>query len=302
MPAGGSRDHQKVTKMKRSIPRKRINDVTAKVGVFCFAALALAVNASGDRVDDYVRQQMILRHLPGVSLATVQAGKIVKAAGYGVASLELDAPATEKTVYKTAIEWLADEPIGTHHFNLDPALARLRRFRLATPGGARFLTLRLSREGRLLGVSRSDLTLEGPPLPACGERVGVRGQVSVADRPYYRYSITATVIVMSKQTESSLPAALTPAVFHIMLALVDGPLHGYAIMQAVEADAGPDLRMGPGTIYGSLQRMQDAGLVREVKPEGRGRRRFTLTRSDGRPSRPKPAGCCGWPTPCARES
>jgi DNA-binding PadR family transcriptional regulator len=94
---------------------------------------------------------------------------------------------------------------------------------------------------------------------------------------YFRYSITATEIRMPKSPESGLPASLTPAVFHIMLALVDGPRHGYAIMQTVEADAGPDLRMGPGTIYGSLQRMEDAGLVREVVAEGRGRRRYTLT-------------------------
>ena len=47
-----------------------------------------------------------------------------------------------------------------------------------------------------------------------------------------------------------IPAPLTPAVFHILLALADGPLHGYAIMQAVEMSAGEE--MGPGTIYGSL--------------------------------------------------
>lgn len=63
---------------------------------------------------------------------------------------------------------------------------------------------------------------------------------------------------------SKSPPPLTPAVFHILLALAEGPLHGYAIMQAVEVSAGPDLRMGPGTIYGSLQRMEDAGLVKEV--------------------------------------
>ena len=42
---------------------------------------------------------------------------------------------------------------------------------------------------------------------------------------------------------------LTPAVFHILLALADGPRHGYAIMQAVELSAGPAMRMGPGTIW-----------------------------------------------------
>ena len=40
------------------------------------------------------------RHLPGVSVAVVKDGRLVKAAGYGLASLELDAPATEKTVYE----------------------------------------------------------------------------------------------------------------------------------------------------------------------------------------------------------
>jgi DNA-binding PadR family transcriptional regulator len=65
---------------------------------------------------------------------------------------------------------------------------------------------------------------------------------------------------------------LTAAVFHILLALAEGPLHGYAIMQAVEASAGAE-RMGPGTIYGSLQRMEEAGLVRELSSRGDGRRR-----------------------------
>ena len=73
---------------------------------------------------------------------------------------------------------------------------------------------------------------------------------------------------------------LTPAVFHVLLALAEGPLHGYAIMRAVEAVAGPELRMGPGTIYGSLQRMEEAGLVAEVPSpagsEGERRRSFEL--------------------------
>jgi DNA-binding PadR family transcriptional regulator len=70
---------------------------------------------------------------------------------------------------------------------------------------------------------------------------------------------------------------LTPAVFHILLALSDGARHGYAIMQAVEASAGSAMRMGPGTIYGSLQRMEEAGLVKELAQRSGDRRRmFTL--------------------------
>ena len=75
---------------------------------------------------------------------------------------------------------------------------------------------------------------------------------------------------------------LTPAVFHILLSLADGPLHGYAIMQAVERSAGPSLRMGPGTIYGSLQRMEDAGLVRELPSRGGDRRRLFTLQPEGR--------------------
>jgi DNA-binding PadR family transcriptional regulator len=73
------------------------------------------------------------------------------------------------------------------------------------------------------------------------------------------------------------PVPLTPAVFHILLALADGPLHGYAIMQAVEESAADEPPMGPGTIYGSLQRMEEGGLVKEVPTKADDRRRmFTL--------------------------
>jgi DNA-binding PadR family transcriptional regulator len=69
-------------------------------------------------------------------------------------------------------------------------------------------------------------------------------------------------------------------VFHILLALADGPLHGYAIMQAVEASAGEE--MGPGTIYGSLQRMEAAGLVKELAARGDDRRRLFTLQPPGR--------------------
>ena len=62
-----------------------------------------------------------------------------------------------------------------------------------------------------------------------------------------------------------------PAVFHILLALSTGERHGYGIMKQVEADSQGKVSMGPGTLYGSLKRMLDAGLVQEsdkrVDPE-----------------------------------
>jgi DNA-binding PadR family transcriptional regulator len=56
---------------------------------------------------------------------------------------------------------------------------------------------------------------------------------------------------------------LTPAVFHILLALSDGERHGYAIMQEVAADTSGFLQLGPGTLYGCLKRMLAARLVEE---------------------------------------
>jgi len=56
---------------------------------------------------------------------------------------------------------------------------------------------------------------------------------------------------------------LTPAVFHVLLALADGEKHGYAIMQEVEEVTGGKVHMGPGTLYGSIKRMLAAGLIEE---------------------------------------
>jgi DNA-binding PadR family transcriptional regulator len=58
-------------------------------------------------------------------------------------------------------------------------------------------------------------------------------------------------------------APLTPAVLHILLALSTGERHGYGVMKQVEADSEGKVKMGPGTLYGSIGRMMDAGLIRE---------------------------------------
>jgi DNA-binding PadR family transcriptional regulator len=59
-------------------------------------------------------------------------------------------------------------------------------------------------------------------------------------------------------------APLTPAVLHILLALSSQERHGYGIMKQVESDSQGKVKMGPGTLYGSLGRMIDAGLIREA--------------------------------------
>jgi DNA-binding PadR family transcriptional regulator len=56
---------------------------------------------------------------------------------------------------------------------------------------------------------------------------------------------------------------LTPAVLHILLALATNERHGYGIMKQVEIDSQGKVKMGPGTLYGSIGRMIEAGLIRE---------------------------------------
>lgn len=63
--------------------------------------------------------------------------------------------------------------------------------------------------------------------------------------------------------KSRVNAPLTPAVLHILLALSTQERHGYGIMKQVEADSQGKVNMGPGTLYGSIGRMIDAGLIRE---------------------------------------
>ena len=74
---------------------------------------------------------------------------------------------------------------------------------------------------------------------------------------------------MAKKDTAQAP--LTPAVLHILLVLSLGDRHGYGIMRQVEADSQGKVKMGPGTLYGSMGRMMEAGLIREsdkrVDPE-----------------------------------
>ncbi len=78
---------------------------------------------------------------------------------------------------------------------------------------------------------------------------------------------------------------LTPAVFFILLALADGEKHGYAIMQEVASLSAEKVRMGPGTLYTTVQRLLDLSLIEETQGSGERsdhesrRRYYRLTRS-----------------------
>jgi DNA-binding PadR family transcriptional regulator len=57
---------------------------------------------------------------------------------------------------------------------------------------------------------------------------------------------------------------MTPVVLHVLMALAEGPLHGYGVMKRVEEESG--ITMGPGTVYGSLQRLEEVGWIVEAGP------------------------------------
>lgn len=66
---------------------------------------------------------------------------------------------------------------------------------------------------------------------------------------------------------------LPPATFHILLALMDEERHGYAIIQDVEARTQGELRMSAGTLYRSIARMVEQGLIAEVSKREIAKRR-----------------------------
>jgi DNA-binding PadR family transcriptional regulator len=66
----------------------------------------------------------------------------------------------------------------------------------------------------------------------------------------------------SKESRPALP--LPPAVFQILVALADQDRHGYAIMQDVAARTDGRTKLSPGTLYGSIKRMLDEGLIVEL--------------------------------------
>jgi len=69
-------------------------------------------------------------------------------------------------------------------------------------------------------------------------------------------------VANKENPEDLLP--LTPAMFHILLALADRQRHGYEIMREVDERSEGQVRIGPGTLYGSIKRMLQAGWIEEL--------------------------------------
>src|ERR1700733_10263126 len=78
------------------------------------------------------------------------------------------------------------------------------------------------------------------------------------------------------------------AAFHILLALSDEDRHGYGIMRQVEDQSGGRMRLGPGTLYSSVQTLLEENLIEEVDPprdddsSNSERRRYYRLTSSGR--------------------
>jgi DNA-binding PadR family transcriptional regulator len=88
---------------------------------------------------------------------------------------------------------------------------------------------------------------------------------------------------MPKRKLDPLPSAA----FQILLSLADDDLHGYAIMRQVEEQTNGRMRLGPGTLYSSIQALLEAGLIEEVEPKSvasnpQERRRYYRLTSSGR--------------------
>lgn len=78
---------------------------------------------------------------------------------------------------------------------------------------------------------------------------------------------------------------LTPAVFHVLLALTGGDRHGYAILKDIQQRTNGGMKMQAGTLYGTLQRLLDLGWVDEIDPpddEADARRRYYRLNREGR--------------------
>ena len=69
----------------------------------------------------------------------------------------------------------------------------------------------------------------------------------------------------------------TRAEFHVLLALLDGPRHGYGLMQDVDELSGGELQVGPWTLYTAIKRLRTSRLIAETDADAGRRRCYKLT-------------------------
>jgi DNA-binding PadR family transcriptional regulator len=82
---------------------------------------------------------------------------------------------------------------------------------------------------------------------------------------------------MTSKRDPSPFLPLSEAGFHVLLALADGPKHGYLILKDVEERTNGAVRLGTGTLYGLVKRFLDDELIVETRPDDDRRRPYKLT-------------------------
>lgn len=102
----------------------------------------------------------------------------------------------------------------------------------------------------------------------------------------YHYIDCHYSVMQDKDVQDLLP--LPAPFFQILVALAAGDAHGYAIMQDVEERTNGKLRLSPGTLYGSIKRMLELGLIQESRRkagEDERRRAYKITDTGRRAAR-----------------
>ncbi len=101
------------------------------------------------------------------------------------------------------------------------------------------------------------------PISVIADMVNTsRKAIAMEEHPAQQPDARKTQNAETPDPEALLP--LTPAVFHILLALADGERHGYSIMREIEHFTSGQVRLGPTTLYRSIKQMLAAGLIEEL--------------------------------------
>src|SRR3712207_1883687 len=134
---------------------------------------------------------------------------------------------------------------------------------------------------RHLGFECDDAAPNAAFLPCAGGRRDPSDDPPARSVLDYRFSIYQDPSV-KRAGDKPLPAAS----LHLVLALLEGETHGYALMRRVAELSDGAVRMGPGTLYGTLNRLVQDGLIEEttdaVEREESERRRYYRLSASGR--------------------
>src|SRR5579859_4459727 len=94
-----ARPSQSNVRCRNVLPKRPRRILDCAILLFSLFIAAIGT-ARADQIDDYIKRQMPRLHIPGLSLAVVQDGKVIKTKGYGLANMELNVPATPTTIYQ----------------------------------------------------------------------------------------------------------------------------------------------------------------------------------------------------------